>query len=225
VPDGFIAKVLTGTVADTANDPIAGARVTVLETGDTASTDSNGQFEVEVNTASPDNLSVEVQTGVVAQTVSVPSESELGSRIDVAIQVNVQQRTVSTGKGLHVVAKIIGVCDFAFANNAVIHQGNALKRNTKCPVQVTVFLDNKPLSGIPFKIEHSRCAAEKWKPLETGKTGKDGVGTLIFTFNDTPEFCDYRIVAPDHYPGLKSIEFPVRTFRRQLFDKGDKGDR
>jgi Carboxypeptidase regulatory-like domain len=219
VPDGFVAKVLTGRVVDESDVPVEDAKITVVETGDTTRTDSSGNFEFEVPKDTDVSLDIEAE-GIDA---TVPVADTPGAETRVDVEISVSRRTgVVNVRNLEVIAKIVGVCDFAFENAPTIRQGNKLKDGTVCPVRVTVRSSYRGLSGIPFRIEKSRCDKEKWKLLNEALTGREGTGTLKFTFRDNDDFCQYRIIAPYNVDGLKNTIHPVHTFRKQAYDRAVK---
>ena len=217
-PDSFSSAVIEGIVVDEVSQPIEGARVTVIETGDATETDVGGRFQLNVMEET-DSVNLMVETDGISGNVAVSPIAEEGTRADVTIAVNRRTQVVGA-RNVEVLAKIVGACDFAFENKAVIRQGNRLRDGTECPVRVTVRSDGRGLSGIPFRIESSRCDRVRWTLEEEGLTGTDGTGTLTFQFQDSDRFCQYRIVAPYHVEGLNDTIFPVETFRKQAFDRG-----
>lgn len=213
VGTGTGERSIEGRVLYTDGRAVEGAEVTILETGEADTTDSNGDFEISSETQSSE-ITLEVAKNEVRSEVKIDA-AEGGKdavRVDVELDPVSQHSSVSS---LSVTAKIEGRCDPYFENKRTIRQSAKLGSGTVCPVNVRMRGNGRPLSRIPFIIEHSKCDGEKWTRDADGVTNQSGFGTTDFTFKDDDNHCLYRIVAPHEVKGLRSLTFNVLTFRAQ----------
>lgn len=205
-------RVVQGSVLTTQSTPIEGVTITDIESGDTAVTDANGAFSIPVES---DGNSVNFELQSEGITYTLPLDGLQGSRIDVTIELDEATQT-ATARNIDVRAKIVGVCDIAFENRAIIRQSNRLENGTVCPIEVRVVSSGGPIQGSAFVMEHRKCKSNApWNRDTAGTTDLDGYGQSSFTYYNDNDHCEYRIIVADSSEGLSPVVFPVHTFRFQ----------
>lgn len=200
--------------------PISDATVTVIETGDSGTTNSNGNFSIPVS-ESLANYTLEIKINNSTQTVPI-SSSSTGSIINVEIDLHdIENKPAPplSVKSLEVDGKIVGICDPYFENNRVIRQSNKAPQGIECTTKVNVTSEMKPLGGVRFAVQHRSCEAKSnWNTdaaSETSVKFAPGIGQLQFKFFDDKKHCHYRILVPFETKGIKAIEIPIETFTSQ----------
>jgi hypothetical protein len=210
-----------GSIRTLENEPVVGAQVSIFQTGDSTTTNDLGEFSLETkeyNTLT--ELEVVSSTGTDRFQVIDP-EGE-NSRIEVKINIDKENGKISKIESLEVSAGIYGACDRYFENHKIIRQSNKLAVGTVCTVKVWMYGDGKPLANANFILEAHGCAnINPWKLESSGKTRDTGVGQLTFEFKNDPAHCEYRIIAPHNYPGLRSKIFEIHPFTKQEYDKNN----
>lgn len=219
---GTGTKTIEGQIQTPSDQPVSGAVVTVVETGESTVTNSEGEFVIE-SSASPGDVELEIKTPEVTTTVTVPATAaDESSAVSVDLEVDQNQSTV-TATNVEVIAKIVRECDIYFENRRTIRQSNAIREGLTCPVRVTVRDNGRPLGNVPFIMEKRACAPNsKWTKVASGETSTNspaGVGEMRFKFSNKPDSCVYRIVAPYRFANTKSLIFEVHTFRKQAYDR------
>lgn len=202
------------------NEPVAGAIVTVVETGESAVTDKNGQFVLET-ASSNNNVAIQVEAPDVTATVTVPRASSNDSKVGLELEVNSETATI-TVKNFEISAEIIGGCMSAFAKRQnTLVQVRRIPDGTKCIARVIATEKENPLGGIRVEIQRSRCeTGGTWTSVASGRTSftdPAGVSEVPFRFLDDNEHCRYRIVAPVKDPKRSPLVFDIETFRLRDF--------
>ena len=215
-----------GRVQSTDGTPVAGASVTIVETGESTITDTVGAFAILSDVAGT-SIALLIEADTLSTTVQVEALDvpDTAVHVDVTVDEDSPQQSVSV-KNLQVKAQVVGACDPFFENRRTIRQANRIKDGTVCSVKVQIYGDGKLLERIPFVIQHAACDGRAWAPVSAGETGFGiyaGVGTADFTFFNEPEFCLYRIVAPYEVPGLESVIYRIDTFLKQAQDQERRG--
>lgn len=211
---GTGTRVIEGSITDSFQNPVPLALVTLDQTGESSQTDENGQFAIDTSSKS-ENITLTVNSSNFEASVSLNKAQ--GERVGVDVTVDKNSGTAKV-RNLSVTAKIVGKCDIAFENNAVIRQGNKLENGTECTLKVTISGNGVPVNDANFVLQHRECDETRpWRVSVEGKTSSltPGIGQVNFIFKDDKAHCDYRIIAPYNYPGLKNIIFPVNTFQKQ----------
>ena len=200
--------------------PVEGATVTVLETGDSAITDANGSFEIPVS-ESLENYTLEIQYQNSTQQVPVSSSSS-DSIINVEIDVDDIENNPPPPlevKEIQLAGKIVGICDQYFENKKVIRQSNSAPQGVECTAKVNITSESKAVGGVRFAVQHRNCDAKsKWNTdavSETSVKYSPGTGQLQFKFFDDQTHCHYRIIAPFETEGIKTQSILIETFTAQ----------
>ena len=197
--------------------PVQNANVTILETGDSDSTDSNGVFAIQVSDEQ-EEYTLEVNYEQTIQTVKVPASSQ-GSIVNVEIDVSNNPAIPLDVKSLEVQAKIVGVCDAYFENKRVIRQSNKAPQGIECTAKVVTSSNSEPVGGVRFAVQHKPCEDNaEWQleaASETSQKFSPGIGQVQFKFYDDPKHCLYRIITPYETQGVKAVEVLIETFTAQ----------
>ena len=213
-----IERSIEGSVQYAGGNPIANATITILETGETTTTNAQGQFAIKT-TATNQEIKLEIATTNTTEQIAVMTDP---TRPNDVIQVNISVdpvTKVTTVKHLDVSAVVHGNCDPYFENGRTIRQSVALPSGTDCQVLVQVLGDGKPLARIPFIIQHSDCNQKVWHLESDSLTNSRGVGEAGFQYIDDTRHCFYRVVVPYNVKGLDSTTFLVYTFQAQSAGK------
>lgn len=217
---GIGGNTLQGTVSLDENIPVEGALVTVAETGQSALTDVNGKFSIETP-VSVRKVTLAVSVNNVDGNVVIPELPVEPSTVDVDIHVNPETQSVDA-TAVNAKASVVGLCDAFFENEAVIRQSNPIADGTSCVAKVTLKSNGRALRGVPVAIRARPCNdLAPWQTIATAVTAKDlhgGIAQLSFQFFNTPEYCDYQIVAPYGTPQYQSVFISIRTFQRAAVD-------
>jgi hypothetical protein len=219
---GTGTTVIRGQVFSSTNTPVANAELTVISTGDSATTDAEGNFVIET---APQTGSVELEIATAAGTDSITINDPDGeaSSLNIQITLDESQGAIVSVDHLEISAGIYGACDRFFENRSIIRQSNALAVGTECTVKVWVFGDGKPLDDIPFVLEARGCAGiNPWKIEAAGKTRETGVGQLSFIYKNDAPHCEYRIIVPYNVLGLQTTIYPIHTYTKQKYDRENK---
>lgn len=207
-------RTIEGQVTSSAGDPISGAEVTLVQTGERDSTNLEGRFTLATNFegSSPELL---LETDSISTTITVDAPSEQADAISVNVELNNSGSAVVKVSKLQVRAQIVGACDIFFENNRIIRQANRIQDGTVCTAHVQIYGDGRLLSGLPFVIQSSRCDRTDWQTISTSQTGSGpfaGEGEAEFTFYASAANCRYRIVAPFKTKGLDEVIYRIHTF-------------
>ena len=224
------------------DSPISGARVTLLETGESTATASDGRFYLPSNFDGP-VANLEVETGNLKKSVSINNSRQQTSGVQLTLVVNPAAQTVSYSD-LEVSVQVRGACDYYFENTRTIRQANELEDGTLCSLRVEIRSGGKPLENAPFRFERRRCldgapwhlesngvtaSASDTTPLPDDKSNTSantstvapshpGVTRLPWIFFNDEAHCVYRVVAPD-IQGVEPGIYEIHTFRKQEYDR------
>ena len=215
--------------------PVVGARVTLLDTGESTATDEDGRFYLPSNFDGP-VANLEVHADPFRKTFPIPNSNQQTSGTQLTIVVNPNADTASI-RDLEVSVQVRGPCDYYFENTRTIRQANDLDDGTLCSLRVEIRSGGKPLEDAPFLLQRRRCldgapwhqesvgstASSQVDPnpvnsADLGKPPHPGVARLPFLFCNEEAHCVYRIVAPN-IPGIDPVLYEIHTFRKQQFDK------
>jgi len=190
---------LSGKLLNPQDEPVSGAIVTIVETGETAVTDANGNFSIETNTAGQE-VALQVESEEVTATVSVSTATQEDSKVGVQLEVDNERSTVSV-RNYEVSLEIKGLCGKAFSKSGTTYlQTQAIKDGTTCRLSVTATERGEPLSGISVQLQRRSCEADsEWLGVSTASTAftdPPGVADLQFRFRADDAHCAYRVVAP-----------------------------
>lgn len=212
-------RTLEGQILDVSDKPLTDASVTVLDTGDSTSTDSHGNFQI----AAPESqteITLEVESGALKNSVTLTNIDPDASSIRVALTADPQRNTI-TATNLQVWSRIVGDCDRYFENRAIIRQSNKIpNKHLSCTMRFFVSGDGDRLERVPGAMEVRACDQTNWRPIASGMTGfgiNAGVGDIQFTFIDDRRNCEYRVVAPAGDADAKSQYIYLQTLTLQTY--------
>ena len=218
---GTGTREFSGVLATRSNQPLAGALVTVVPTGDSALTGVDGSFSILTGPISGD-VSIFIEYSGIQTTVVVPGISEGQSTVHVTVRLDPQTAQTSVSD-LEVLAQIAGSCDIYFENMRTIRQANRAPQGVECLAKVWIKGDGRTIGGAPFIMQRRRCPQNSpWITAAKGETlhgTHSGVGILPFPFFDDSEHCVYRIVAPYDYQGWEEVIYEIHTFTKQAYDR------
>ncbi len=216
-------NTLSGVVSSVQSQPVAGALITVAETGQTTVTDSEGKFTIETPSEISD-VTLAVSADSVDGNVVVNNLPQDPSQVSLEIQVDPTTNSVEAIQ-VHVRAEVIGDCSRFFENKKVIRQGVRLDDGSICLVKVNARANSRALRNVQVAIQYRPCDGSlPWQTQSLTRTNGDihaGITQIPFTFYNTPEFCEYRIVAPFEDPRYQSVIISIRTFQKQAFDSAN----
>lgn len=201
-------------------EPVSGAAITVLESGQSTTSAGDGSFSLEAP-AEAESISIEIQVGEFQDTFAVSATGESGNVISIEITINPILAELEITE-LTVRAKIVGLCDRYFENRRRIRQANPVPVGTECTARVTVRSGQTALAHIPIAVQHRKC--QRGSPWITDALGATlsgpnlGVGQVAFIFTDDEDHCVYRIVSPFELSGFRPVVYEVDTFSKQRFD-------
>lgn len=212
-------RIITGTVTVENEEPLEGASVTIVETGDSDITDNNGEFEIETELES-ENFRLQVQKDKIDTTIEVSGVDSETNNLALHISLETQENIGSIST-LEVWARMVGECDAFFENHPRIRQSVAVPSGgLDCTLKFFASGDGKRLERVPAEIEVRSCNgnSENWKRIAIGTTGvgRDaGVGQINFHFIDNKENCLYRLRAPVEISGVKPVTIFIDSFTFQ----------
>lgn len=197
--------------------PVAGATVTVLETGDSDITDTDGTFSITL-TESLTTATLKIEGPGINQEVKVDTAAG-GSIVNIEVDENTPPPPLPNVR-IHLDAKIVGLCDSYFENRNPIRQSNEAPPGVTCTVKAEVTDEfGRAVGGVRFAVEHRACAENSdWKTdavSETSQTYYPGTGQLQFRFFDDNSHCLYRVFAPFKQGSSQEQQVLIETFRAQ----------
>ena len=222
--------VITGDVTTLSGTPIENATVTVLDTGDSTTTNANGSFTLEADLApQTEKVTLEISSSggsdQIEVPVSTPSSSEASETTSFSVSIKIGDAgRIKRSKSLSVNASIVGACDRSFENfTSKIRQSNPVRVGTMCTVKVTIKDGESPIGGIPFILQTGGCAGVNPPTIEgSGKTRSTGAGQITFKYNNDAEHCFYKVLAPYGIEDVTALEFPIDTYSKQKYDRDSK---
>lgn len=210
-----------GSLKDVSGNPIADAKVTLLESGDTTVTDTNGAFLLQTEPlAEPPTLFIETPAGTDS-TVPLHSAAEANDRLHVDIELNPTTKETNTIE-FKIKAAVAGFCDASFENhNGLIRQAVQLPQGQQCTLKVHVEGEGLLRGHIPVAIQVKSCTPDAlWITIAEGETAQglhQGIAQVNFAFFSSKEFCEYRVIAPYNYKDYQPIIYPFQTFAQERF--------
>lgn len=208
-----------GKIQSTDSNPIGGAQITVVETGEKTISDSEGNFNLNSSFVGGSTELI-ITTDQGSSTVVIDENiTSQGAAIVVGVEVG-SGTQLSSADSLTITAKIEGDCDIYFENNRVIRQSNQIQDGKICPFRIKVFDGHIPISGSSVYVQKRGCDDNLgWVTIKEGIVGikTPGIVDVNFKFSTKPDFCLYRaLVVVGENPAQ---EFIVRTFRKQKYDE------
>lgn len=209
-----------GTVTNQKGAPLQGVSVTLESTGDSTTTDENGNFELQ-SSASGESVSLLAESPTYSSRVTVKNVFAEHSRVQITLTLHETGQS-SSASHRNVRAGMVGRCDYYFENRTIIRQANHVPDKTICTLKAEVLSEGSPLDGALVALEYSGCCeSSPWIPLATAETESvetPGSAKISFPFKDSPTYCRYRLVAPDKYKEAKPVYYPIETFTKQEYD-------
>ena len=209
-------RTLVGTVRTTTNEPVAGATVTLIDNGDSTTTDAAGSFALALDEKT-DQVTLEIQSNEITGQVEVGALDTNATKVSVDLTINTA-RGIITAKNIQVWAKIVGLCDPYFENLPIIRQSNTIPGTVECTTKFFASGDGARLSNIPAAVQVRPCGSRKWTTIAEGETGTGinaGVGQMRFVFADDLNHCEYRVVAPYNVTGVEELSILIQTLTLQ----------
>jgi len=217
---GGLTRTFQGTVSSL-GEPVANARISIVETGATTITDESGKFSVQTELpADMATLGLIATEGQEEQFVDVPIENPDATVVSVDLTLGAQKLVQSISR-FCVWARLVGECAQFFDNAEIIRQKRRTLDELPCTMRFFVNGGTAPLENIPGAMQVRSCDSSVWRPLATGSTGRGplaGVGEIEFTFIDNQRNCEYRIAAPFNASPLPelSVLLQTLTYRRTI---------
>jgi hypothetical protein len=208
-------RVFEGSVFTFSNEPLANVDVTVDETGASAVSDSSGEFVLRTEIPT-DTLTFHLKGRNLDTTFAVNVHKEVTTpsmRIDVKVQPDTSDVEV---KQFAADVRMVGICSAYFSNQRVIRQTAHVPPGTTCTLRIELFGDGELRGNVPVGLEFRSCTpGAPWRPLVTGFTDNGihlGIAKLYFEFQESPEFCKYRVLVPYHSDDDTPIRYDIETF-------------
>lgn len=205
-----------GRVTDTSGAPVQGAVLTVESTGDSAVTDSNGDFLVQ-STASGPEVVILAETADFSGHVTVRNVIAEHSRVRVNVTIDAVRQRAST-TDFNARAQFVGLCDYYFENREIIRQANRVPKGTVCTLKIDLLADGERLDGAAVALQSATCERDAvWQTIQAAETGSEGPGEakISFKYVSSREYCRYRVVMPYHFGNAWPIYYPIDTFAEQ----------
>lgn len=207
---------IQGIVSDPSGAPVESALVTVVESGDSDTTDGVGAFSIEADVANQQiTLEVSKQDRSALTTITAPGES---GTISIQVKFDDVREVVETQE-LSVQSSIVGRCDVYFENFSTIRQANPVEPGTSCVAKISISAGGNPVPHVPIAIQYKSCSkGSAWVTTELGATmsgGNIGIAQIPFDFYDDQKHCIYRIVTPFGDPKVDPIITEIVTLTAQ----------
>lgn len=216
---GLDPKIYQGKVLATDGRILSDVSVTIESTGDTAVTNSEGEFQITSNSQGGE-VPFNIQSSEFNSYFSLNNISDDSSRVSINITVDTENDIVKVDH-FSLKAQFVGNCDYYFENREIIRQANFVPDGTLCTLKVTVKGDGKKLARIPIALQYASCQENAtWETIKESQTqtGKNiGVSQINFPYYDSKKFCRYRVVAPFRYSSYSPIFYPIDTFTEQEY--------
>ncbi len=212
-------STFSGSLNSERGEPIVGALIRLVETGEQTQTGGDGRFRLE-STFEGNDAAFEITAGTVFGTFELNNLHDDGLAVNLQLTLDLEQGTVSL-TNLSITAKIQGSCDPYFENSRIIRQANAVPEGTTCPFRVRASAQSGFVDGLRFVLERRSCdPTSSWIEIGGGFTGTSGPGRgeIVFRFSNLEDHCLYRIRVPVDRPTIEPQVFEVHTFRKQAFD-------
>lgn len=201
--------------------PLPNARVTLLDTGETAVTDARGFFAID-STRIDSAVTFDLQVNDLHGTFSVENIADETRRV--SVEVKFDPDTAAT-EALAFSARvwIIGDCDPYFDNGTTIEQLSPIETGTVCTVRLALYGAGQLRPDVPFAFQKRACGERaKWELVLEGVTGSGtnlGFAEFPFTFESAKRICEYRVVVPYRYKDYQELAYPIETLRQQNIEE------
>ena len=211
---GVGAESYKGVVLSSDGSPIGNAAVTLSETGDTATTNSDGTFTITSDAGLP-SATFLIETSSGTSTVVV---NELqGSAQSITIAIDEKTASNQVAKAFDIRVKIIGACDPFFENTRPIRQANAVATGTVCRLRISLRSSSGGLANRAYQLQSNGCSLKApWNSLISGNTDATGVAEVNFAYDDSRENCIYRVLTPLNDNQISPLSFEILTSTYQL---------
>lgn len=209
----------TGKLLTENNEPLSGATVTLVDSGETVITDSQGRFSIESTAPAEAAVQIEVTSNDVTASVEVPTPESSDRKVGIRLELN-EQESKLTVRSLEISVDFIGECAKAFdKSRSSFSQSKPLKDETECVLKVSAEERGQPVGGILAQLQRRSCSEEStdWIDISSGKTAfsnTPGAVNLKFRFFNDSEHCQYRVVAPYRDKQRASLVFPIFTLQQ-----------
>lgn len=210
-------RSIEGRIVTADGSPVAAAAVTILETGERAVSDQQGEFEIFTSSTSESlELEVEKENQSVRVTIASLSDDTQGVRVTVEFDPTVEVVPVDR---LEVSVKIVGACDIYFENKRTIRQANTVPEGARCTIKVVTKSGGKPIGNVAYGLRYRGCSDDsQTTELVAGLTSEvfnPGVGQVTFEYIDDSEHCVYEVVVPYKQSSVRPIVYRIVTFTKQ----------
>jgi hypothetical protein len=213
-------RSVEGRVIYSDGSPVAGAQITLLETGENATSNQAGSFEIHTLSAA-DSFELEIESAGQSVRTRLESLGQNPQGIQVTIKFDPTQQVVPV-EALEVSAKIVGQCDIFFENRRAIRQANPLPQGTRCTLKVVASSGGTPIGNIPYGVRYRGCKeSDRSTEMAVGLTSavfNPGVGQVQFPYFDDSEHCVYEVIVPYKVKDRKPIVYQILTFTKQSYD-------
>lgn len=223
---GIPKAVVRGNVVDSNGEALGETSLTILETGDSSTTDENGQFVIHMREGNS-RLTFLIKNETLDTTAILEAIPENASQIDVKISVNVEEDkaearliSLSTISKFKLKAEVVSSCRYAFRTTKDgLVQRQGLISGTLCNLKATVLGDGKLIGGVKVAIQRRPCKSNsEWVTAEVGITStrvRMGTVRIPFRFYTTERACQYRVVAPFGQDNDSIDIVPIQTIQER----------
>lgn len=209
-------RVLAGEVKTSDGEPLGGATLTIVQTGESTESAADGTFRLP-SISQSDHLDVLIEKGSISSQVAVEFVDNSSGEANLSISVDPTSGT-GTVHGVDVRVKVVGDCDRYFENHRTIRQANPVPQGKECTLQISLHASRGGLPNRTFALQYRKCAESgSWVDILGGETGSNGVARVKFSYRDDEKHCVYRVVVPLNDNELQPLEFDIdtETFQRQ----------
>jgi hypothetical protein len=219
---GTGTTTFTGKLVNTENEPVQGATVSIVGSGEIVTTDEQGRFTLSADDKDAP-VQLQVQSTGVNTSVTVPPASSDESKVGIQLELNENTATVSV-RSTEASVSMVGDCEKYFNQSKTsLIQIRPLPDQSKCLIRVSARAGGRPVGGVLAEIQRSSCSYspewdKTWITVASGRTKQSntlGRVDIKFTFFDDDAHCQYRVVAPVGDREKTPLIFPIVTLREQ----------
>ena len=211
---GTSNKSILGNILLEDGRPLDGADVTVIETGDSAITDSDGNFLIAA-ASSDSSLSLLIEKGEIHASAELTGLDSNAGTVQVQLTVKPQGDAALVAIDyVEIWARIVGDCEKYFRNSTTISQRGKVPKDLTCTLRFFASGDGRPLARIRGEIDVRSCNSTTWRKIAEGLTGTGptiGYGDIDFNYIDNARNCEYRLIAPINDPQRRQFEVFITT--------------
>lgn len=210
---------VAGLVVNESGEALEGATVTLVDTGESATTDEAGGFNL---TSAPTDVAttLSVAVGEVSGSILVAPDNQSSGELDLSLMYD--PATGAANLLSHTLrARIVRACSPQFLNARTVTQIGVVPSGFTCTLEVEIKSDGTPLDDVEFALEYRGCAKnDQWVRLGEGRTGSSGMGSgeISFEFQSDPVRCVYRALGPLNRSELEPLAAQLHTFEKRDFD-------